>query len=200
MKLALLACSLLFSLSIAQAVHAQAAPASPVENDFVIDLGDDAEDDDAIIVEETAPAPPRPAPINIKAPFKALPGRWIGEGRIGIKDGKPEQVRCRATYFVNGQGDELRQNIRCASAGGKVEIKARVVARNGQVSGTWEELMYNVRGDMVGAVTERGFRIKVTGDDMSANMDVIVINDRQIVEIQFFNSSLRGMTLILRKG
>ena len=35
---------------------------------------------------------------------------------------------------------------------------------------------------------------------MRANMDVIVIDDRQIVEIQFFNSSIRGLTLILKKG
>lgn len=203
MKLALLAFSLLFGLSIAEALHAEAAPASPVENDFVIEFGDDeADDSDAGAVEEPAPEPEvrAPAPIAKEAPFKALPGRWIGEGRIGIKDGKPESVKCRATYFVNDAGDELRQNIRCASPGGKVEIKSNVVAREGRVTGTWEELMYNMRGDMTGEVTERGFRIKVAGDGMSANMDVIVVNDRQIVEIQFFDSSLRGLMLILNKG
>ncbi|WP_246274208.1 hypothetical protein [Hyphomicrobium sulfonivorans] len=203
MKLALLAFSLLFGLAIAQSVHGEAAPASPVENDFVIEFDDedgDGDDDGASAVEEAAPPSTPPAPIAKEAPFKALPGRWVGDGRIGIKDGKPELVKCRATYFVNDAGDELRQNIRCASAGGKVEIKSSVVARKGKVTGTWEELMYNMRGDMAGEVTERGFRIKVAGDGLSANMDVIVVNDRQIVEIQFFNSSLRGLVLILKKG
>jgi len=37
------------------------------------------------------------------------------------------------------------------------------------------------------------------GGDMRANMDVVVIDERRIVEIQFFNSSIRRLTLILKK-
>ncbi len=145
-------------------------------------------------------APTRPAPVQKAAPFKELPGRWVGEGRIGMAEGKTESVKCRATYFVNASGDELKQNIRCASAGGKVEVKSNVIAKDGRLSGTWNELVYNLGGDMTGEVTQRGFRIVVRGGDLTANMDVIVMNDRQIVEIQFFNSSVRGLTLILKKG
>ena len=36
--------------------------------------------------------------------------------------------------------------------------------------------------------------------DLAANMDVIVKANRQIVEIQFFNSSLIGLSLVLTKG
>jgi hypothetical protein len=129
-----------------------------------------------------------------------LPGRWVGEGRIGLKDGKTETVKCRATYFVNGAGDELKQNIRCASASGKIEVKSLVNAKDGKLSGTWNELVYNLGGEMTGEVTQRGLRIVVRAGDLTANMDVIVMNDRQIVEIQFFNSTLRGLTLILKKG
>ncbi|HWK32237.1 MAG TPA: hypothetical protein VNR51_00975, partial [Hyphomicrobium sp.] len=74
------------------------------------------------------------------------------------------------------------------------------IANGGKLTGTWNELVYNLGGEMTGEVTERGFRIVVRGGDMRANMDVIVIGDRQIVEIQFFNSSIRGLTLILKKG
>jgi len=143
---------------------------------------------------------PRPAPVKKDAPFKELAGRWVGEGRIGMSEGKVESVKCRATYFVEGGGNELRQNIRCASSGGKVEVKSNLAAKDGQLTGTWNELVYNFGGDLKGEVTERGFRISVKGGDLSANMDVIVMNDRQVVEIQFFNSSLRGLMLILKKG
>jgi hypothetical protein len=157
-------------------------------------------DDPTMEVEEKAQEAPRPAPVQKAAPFKELPGRWVGEGRIGTNAGKAETVKCRATYFVNPAGNELRQNIRCASAGGKVEVKSNVIANDGKLSGTWNELVYNLGGEMTGEVTQRGFRIVVRGGDLTANMDVIVMNDRQIVEIQFFNSSLRGLTLILKKG
>lgn len=155
---------------------------------------DDAGNADA--VEEK----PRPAPVQKSAPFKELAGRWVGEGRIGMSEGKVESVKCRATYFVEGDGNQLKQNIRCASAGGKVEVKSEVLAKGGSLTGTWNELVYNFGGDLKGEVTERGFRIVVRGGDLTANMDVIVLNDRQVVEIQFFNSSLRGLTLILKKG
>ena len=145
--------------------------------------------------------PPRPAAVQKSAPFKELPGRWVGEGRIGLKEGKTEKVQCRATYFVNPAGNELKQNIRCASASGKIEVKSLVNAsKDGKLSGTWNELIYNLGGEMTGEVTERGLRIVVRAGDLTANMDVIVMNDRQIVEIQFFNSALRGLTLILKKG
>ena len=158
--------------------------------------------DDAARLPRTAPSrSARPAAVQKSAPFKELPGRWVGEGRIGLKDGKTEKVQCRATYFVNPAGNELKQNIRCASASGKIEVKSLVNAtKDGKLSGTWNELVYNLGGEMTGEVTERGLRIIVRAGDLTANMDVIVMNDRQIVEIQFFNSTLRGLTLILKKG
>ncbi len=134
------------------------------------------------------------------SPFKELPGRWVGEGRLGLKDGKNEQVKCRATYFLSESADELKQNIRCASASGKIEVKSVVAHASGKLSGTWNELIYNLGGDLVGEVTSRGFRISVRGSGLTANMEVIVTGGRQIVEIQFFDSALLGLTLILQQG
>ncbi len=134
------------------------------------------------------------------SPFKDLPGRWVGTGRLGLKDGKIEEVKCRATYFLSSTGDELKQNIRCASASGKIEVKSVLAHKEGHITGTWNELIYNLGGNLMGDVTPRGFRISVRGSDLAANMEVILNQGRQIVEIQFFNSTLRGLTLILQQG
>jgi hypothetical protein len=175
---------------------AQGAPGVAADEEIIIET-----DDGTAAASDDKSEPPRPAAVQKSAPFKELPGRWIGEGRIGLKEGKTEKVQCRATYFVNSAGNELKQNIRCASASGKIEVKSLVTAsKEGKLSGTWNELMYNLGGEMTGEVTERGLRIVVRAGDLTANMDVIVMNDRQIVEIQFFNSALRGLTLILKKG
>ena len=200
MKPAHIALALLLCLSAAGPATAQDAPGATSEKETIeIEDGADIPIDDGT-VDDSAKEPPRPAPVKKDAPFADLPGRWVGEGRIGMAEGKMESVKCRATYFVNPAGNELKQNIRCASAGGKVEVKSTVIAKDAKLSGQWNELVYNLGGDMTGEVTERGFRITVRGGDLTANMDVIVMNDRQIVEIQFFNSSLRGLTLILKKG
>lgn len=129
-----------------------------------------------------------------------LAGRWVGEGRLGIKDNPPENVRCRATYIAGENADELKQTIRCASAGGKIEVIADVTNNEGTLKGTWKETMHNIAGDLEGKVTPSGFRIQVKSTELAANMDIIVKNEKQIVEIQFFDSALIGLTLMLKKG
>jgi hypothetical protein len=134
------------------------------------------------------------------SPFKELPGRWVGQGRIGLQGGQTESVKCRATYFLSKTTDQLKQNIRCASASGKIEVKSLVTHSDGKLTGTWKEHIYELGGNLSGEVTERGFRIKVVGSGLAANMEVIVKDDRQIVEIQFFDSALIGLMLVLQKG
>ena len=142
---------------------------------------------------------PPPSTAADSEPFKGLAGRWVGDGRLGLKDGKTEQVKCRATYFTD-KTDELKQNIRCASAGGNVEVQSVVSHVDGKLTGSWRELVRSMSGDLAGSVTPRGFKVRVRGADLNANMDIILVNSRQVVEIQFINSSLIGLTLILERG
>lgn len=134
------------------------------------------------------------------SPFKDLPGRWVGDGRLGFKEGKFEAVKCRATYFLSDDGIELKQNVRCASASGNVEVKSEIKHNAGALTGTWNELIYNLGGDLSGQVTPTGFRITVRGEGLTANMEVIVREGKQIIEIQFFSNTLIGLTLVLTKG
>lgn len=133
-------------------------------------------------------------------PFDGLAGLWSGQGRLGFKDGKVEAVTCRTTYFVSGDGEELKQNIRCASGGAKIEVKSVVKHAAGKLAGTWEETVYNKTGDITGEVTPRGFRVSVKGSDVDANMDIIVKDTRQMIEIHFADTTLLGLTLVLTKG
>lgn len=134
------------------------------------------------------------------SPFPPLAGRWVGQGRLGLKDSPPETVKCRATYFVSDNDNTLKQAIRCATSGGAIEVKGEVKHANGVLTGHWKETMRNLEGDLNGNVTPRGFKISVKSNDISANMDIVVMGNRQIVEIQFHNSSMIGLTLLLTKG
>jgi len=141
-----------------------------------------------------------PALADPAPPFKELPGRWVGQGRLGLQGGKVEIVKCRATYFTSDDGSELKQNVRCASQSGKIEVKSLITHSEGELSGTWNELVYNLGGELRGNVTPRGFRISVQGSGLAANMEVAVAQSRQIVEIQFFDSTLIGLSLVLQRG
>jgi hypothetical protein len=141
-----------------------------------------------------------PAAAEPSSPFHKLAGRWTGEGRLGMKEGGTETVKCRVTYFLEGDGNQLRQNIRCASASGSIEIMSSVAYAAGALTGSWRELTRNMSGELEGAVTPHGFKVAVKGTDLSANMDIIVHGTRQIIETQFNNSALVGLTLILTKA
>ncbi|MBS0234260.1 MAG: hypothetical protein JSR99_12345 [Proteobacteria bacterium] len=135
------------------------------------------------------------------SPFAPLIGRWTGVGMIGYKASPPERIKCRATYLLTDTQDEMKQTIRCATAGGNVEIISNVKESGGKLSGHWKETIHNFEGDLTGNITPKGFHVLVQGSDVSANMDIDVHGERQAVEIQFVNSqSLLGMTLAMTKG
>jgi len=141
-----------------------------------------------------------PAAANDASPVDKLAGRWIGEGRLGVKDSPSETVKCRVTYFVQEGGNQLKQSIRCASQSGSIDVASTVTHAGGNLSGTWKELTREWSGDITGSVNPNGFKVSVKGENLNANMDIILKNERQIIEIQFIDSSLIGLTLVLSKG
>jgi len=134
------------------------------------------------------------------SPFVKLIGRWVGEGRLGVRNGATEKVKCRVTYIQLKPEAPLQQTIRCAAASGSIEVRSWVRHAAGILSGTWEELERKWKGEIAGKVTPRGFKVAVKGDSLTANMDIVVLGARQVIEIQFIESTLIGLTLILEKG
>jgi hypothetical protein len=135
------------------------------------------------------------------SPFEKLAGRWLGEGRLGMRDGVTESVKCRVTYLVPEHAKQVRQTIRCASESGSVEVQSTVTYASGTLSGSWKELSRNMSGEVTGRITPTGFKVAIKGSELSANMDIIMKDDaKQIIEIQFLNSSLIGLTIVLTKG
>jgi hypothetical protein len=136
------------------------------------------------------------------SPFDKLAGRWVGEGRLGVREGGTEAVKCRVTYILSGPtGEELKQTIRCASGGDNIEVQSVARHAAGTLTGSWKELGRNMSGEISGKVTPRGFRVAVKGESLNANMDIILVGDtKQVVEIQFIGGALVGLTLILEKG
>ena len=141
-----------------------------------------------------------PALAEEPSPFAKVAGRWLGEGRLGIRDGPTESVKCRVTYILSEQGQQVRQTIRCATDSGSVEVQSTVSHAAGALTGTWKELSRDWSGGLAGSVTANGFKVAVKGTELNANMDIIVKDARQIIEIQFIDSPLIGLTLILTKG
>ena len=136
--------------------------------------------------------------------LRSTSSRVVGSARadFGIRDGGTEAVKCRVTYILaGGSGDELKQTIRCAAPSGSIEVQSLVTHSAGKLSGTWKELSRDMSGELTGEVTPKGYRVTIKGSALSANMTIILVGDtKQVVEIQFLDSALIGLTLILQKG
>ncbi len=141
-----------------------------------------------------------PAPAQETSPFARLAGRWLGEGRLGFTGGRTETVKCRVTYILSDEAQQVRQTIRCATENDTVEVQSTVRHAAGVLGGSWKELSRGWSGEIAGNVTPNGFKVAIKGGELNANMDIVVKGSRQIIEIQFINSSLIGLTLILNKG
>jgi hypothetical protein len=133
-------------------------------------------------------------------PFERFAGRWVGDGRLGIRDGATEQVKCRVTYTPADNGNSLHQSIRCASSGGSVDVQTDVKHDAGTIAGTWKELTRDWSGSVSGRVTERGLRVRVAGEAFKAIMSIELKGDRQVIDIHFMDSALMGLTLSLKQG
>lgn len=136
-----------------------------------------------------------------KDPFEPLLGWWQGTGRLFMKSGKHEPVKCRATYRWGEEDAKLLQSVRCATAGGKVEVKSEISHVGNELSGSWRELIYELSGNLTGQINDAGFKVSVSGETLKANMDVMVKGTKQIIEIQFHeNATLVGMTIVADRG
>lgn len=133
-------------------------------------------------------------------PFDKYFGRWVGEGRLGMREGATELVKCRVTYTRGASAQAMRQSIRCAAASGNIDVQSEISHADGALTGTWKEQVYDLSGDITGNTSERGLRLRVRSQNFSANMSVSLREERQVIEIHFLNSTLIGLTLSLTRG
>jgi hypothetical protein len=117
------------------------------------------------------------------APINDLAGRWSGWGSITMASGATEQVKCVATYFVEGGGAQVKQNLRCASTSYKIDATAKLNNANGHLTGEWEEKTYAAVGAVAGRFTGNGFNVSITGPSFSAAMAVTTTNCKQSISI-----------------
>ena len=139
-------------------------------------------------------------PAQADSPFKNLAGRWVGGGSIKLADGSSEKISCKATYFVSNGGNGLSQNIRCASASYKFEVRSSLNLNGSAVSGSWKELTQNASGSVSGKASASTINLSVHGDKVSGSMSVALNGGSQSVTIRPSDSAVSSISIGMRKG
>ena len=132
-------------------------------------------------------------------PVLNLPGRWSGPGNIVMTNGETEQMRCVATYFVEGNGANVKQNLRCAGQGYKIDAVTSLIVANGRVSGGWEERTWDTKGSVQGDVQTDGFNLTIDGPGFTAAMAVKTTNCNQSISITPRGNAVAKISMTLGK-
>jgi hypothetical protein len=131
--------------------------------------------------------------------FAGLGGSWSGSGHIRLENGQREAIRCSANYVSRSGGNALGLSLRCASASGRVELRASLEARGGRVAGTWEERSYGVSGEVSGVANGGNLRL-VFGGSLSGAMLVTTNGNSQSISVRTDTSALQGVNVSLRRN
>ncbi len=136
-----------------------------------------------------------------EGPFGGLAGSWTGTGTIAVSNGSNERIRCRATYSVTPSGEQLHQELRCASDSYKFDVTSNVLAdESGALSGTWTETTRQVTGAVSGRVTPGALNTSVKGPAFSATLAVQTKGDRQSVSIRPQGTEIQSINIEMKRG
>jgi hypothetical protein len=114
--------------------------------------------------------------------FSQFAGDWSGEGTVKTAAG-PERIRCKVHYDVASDGASLDQNLHCASASYKLEIRSKVAAKGTRLAGKWNEVTRDTIGNISGTMTSTGIQAMIDGIGFTADLAMSIEANRQSITI-----------------
>ena len=128
--------------------------------------------------------------------FEPLLGSWGGSGTYKLKDGTSERLKCDAYY--TGNGSQLGIAVRCSGQTNKIEMRSKLTANGGALSGNWEERTYNAAGDVTGKLTDDLLKLTITGV-VTGSMTITYDRTKQNVAIATEGTPLKSVTVSLSR-
>jgi hypothetical protein len=155
----------------------------------------------ALLVSSLALPAPEAAAAGI---FSGLGGSWRGDGSIGWSTGETERIRCTATYEVEKDGNQLIQNLTCATDSTRLIVKSDITYNPdaGAISGTWAETNYGIRGRVSGRASSGNIQALVTSSDarFKARVTVVTSGGNQTVTIAPQGIDVTEVSVRLRRA
>lgn len=138
-------------------------------------------------------------PGSAAPPFAGMSGKWTGDGRVTMKDGKSEPIKCKATYTEGKSGTTLEQVLRCASDSYKFNVKSNLASEGGELSGDWTETTYSLKGTFKGKSVGPKIEGQVRGSGLRIAVALLTRGNSQQVRILSQGTQMREVTLKLNK-
>ncbi len=118
-------------------------------------------------------------------PFEKLNGDWTGEGTVRTKNDPQKKVSCKVNYKVTGS--DLTQELSCTGDDYEIEATLKLTDKDGKVKGSWNEVIYDASGEVVGKAHEDVIRTVIRGDKFSGRMSLKVTDAGHMINILQLN-------------
>jgi hypothetical protein len=145
------------------------------------------------------PLLPRMAGAEGVGPLSRLAGSWGGSGTARFEGGQSERLNCRGHYTIKAGGSGVGLALRCASASAKIDMRSSLVVQNGRVTGSWEERTFNAMGSVSGKASPGSLSLANSGGGLSGSMSMTFTGSSQSVRITASGTSLKGVSINLRR-
>jgi hypothetical protein len=134
-------------------------------------------------------------------PLAKLAGQWAGSGTIELANGTHEPIKCRASYDVLEEQNNVQLSIRCASDSYNFDMHASATLASKTISGNWNEVSRNVAGTISGTAEGDRFEVAASGAAFSASLALTTRGNKQSVVIKSKESdaSIKGATITLQR-
>ncbi len=136
-------------------------------------------------------------------PFAGMDGSWSGSGTVSMDSGSKERMQCTAQYVVTDGDNNLQQHINCSSPSYDFKVNTYVDHQAGSLSGYWEELKNNVRGNVAGSARGNHVRVVLKGAAFSATLDLVTRGSSQSVTMtpgRDTNTQVQRVAITLHKA
>ncbi len=110
-------------------------------------------------------------------------GYWSGYGTIHTTSGEKEKLKCKATYFLDDNGVDLKQNLRCASESYSIKARSKYHTDGKSITGNWIEETFEIKGNVTGNAKGNKMQLSVRGQHVNAEMSIVVKKCSQNIEI-----------------
>ncbi len=115
--------------------------------------------------------------------FSVFAGTWKGEGRVYIKTGATEPLKCRSHNIQSDDNINLDLSFVCASTSYRFDFHAQLYTDGKVLRGQWTEASRNASGNVSGEITatvlsanisQPGFEANLTVHSVGPNLDISV--------------------------
>jgi hypothetical protein len=127
-------------------------------------------------------------------PFETLAGDWTGEGTVKTKSDPQKKVSCKVNYKV--AGNDLTQSLSCTGDDYEIEATLKLTDTDGKVKGSWNEVIYDASGEVVGKAHDDVIRTVIRGDKFSGRMSLKVTETGHTINMLQLNEDTGTYRLV----